>query len=162
MQSRHHIAIACRRAGYTLVDLVIVVLIMGILAAAAGPKFANSMVHFQAESAAKQVAADLRYARQHALQAGVNQPVVFAPLTHSYSLTGLNDIDHQSEPYDVKLKSTRYPASIVNAAFGAGGATVTFDIYGKPDNGGNVVIQVGGEQRTINIDGYTGKVSVSP
>jgi hypothetical protein len=39
-------------------------------------------------------------------------------------------------------------------------AQVTFDIYGKPDNGGSVVLQVGSWTKTIALDPDSGKATV--
>jgi Tfp pilus assembly protein FimT len=145
-----------------LLDLTITMLIIGILAAVAGPKFANSMTTFKVESAAKHVAADLRYARQHAKTAGTTQAVVFTPDADTYDLPGMNDINHSTKPFTVDLMKTSYPASLVSASFGAGGNTVVFNTYGRPENGGTVVVEVSGEQRTITVDGISGRVRIGP
>ena len=150
------------RSGFTLPELVITVLIIGILAAVATPRYADSVTAFKAESAAKHVAADLRYARQHAKTAGITQSVVFTPDSDTYDLPGMNDINHSSQPFTVDLTKTGYPASLASASFGAGGNTVQFDSYGRATNGGTVVVQVGSEQRTIAVDGVSGRVRVQP
>jgi len=59
------------QVGVTLVELVCVVVIMGILAAVAGPRmFANRV--FQERGFANEVAASLRYARRIAIASGCN------------------------------------------------------------------------------------------
>jgi Tfp pilus assembly protein FimT len=150
------------RRGITLTDVAITTLVIGILAAVAAPKFADSLSVYRVESAARHVAADLRYARQHAVTAGTTQSVVFTPASDTYDLPGMTDINHSGQPFTVDLTTTSYPASLVSASFGAGGSTVVFDTYGRPDNGGTVVVQVGSEQRAVTIDGVSGRVSVGP
>ncbi len=153
-----------RRAALTLVEIVIVVLIIGVLSAIAVPKYAVTMRYVQLEAAAERVAADLRYARQYAKTKGTTQSVVFTPATDTYTLPGMNDVDHPSQAFAVDLTSGEYPASIASASLGSGGAetTVVFDLYGRPDFGGTVVVQLGSEQRTVTIDGTSGRVSVQP
>ena len=147
-----------------MLDLVITVLIIGILAAVAAPKYADSMRHFQLEAAAQAVAADLRHARQHAKTKGSNQSVVFTQASNSYDLPGMRDINHSSEPYTVDLSKTGYPATLISVSFGASGTgnSILFDLYGRPDFGGSVVVEAAGQQRTILVAGETGRVSIQP
>ena len=151
-----------RRSGFTLIELVIVLLILGISAAVVAPRYASAVVRFRVEAAAKVVAAHLRYARQHAKTKGKTQSVVFVPDTDSYELPGLSDVQRPGEAFSVKLTQTSYPASVASASFGAGGSTVVFDQHGRPDNGGTVVLQVGSEQRTIAVDAISGAVNIQP
>ena len=44
----------------------------------------------------------------------------------------------------------------------AAGAAVTFDGYGKPSNGGTVVLQIDTKHKcTITLDGATGQVTIT-
>ena len=107
------------------------------------------------------VSADLKYAQQRAKSTSSSQSVVFTPSTDSYTLPEATDMDHPGAPYIVDLTETSYSASLVSASFGASGGNVVFDMYGRPDNSGTVVLSVGAQQRTINVDA-SGNVSVLP
>ena len=148
-----------QRRAFTLIELVIVVLIMGIMAAAGVPRFVDSLSCHRVEAAAKRVLADLKLARSQAKQGSVNQSVQFTPSTDSYSLPGLDDMDHPARTYAVKLSDGPFQATIVSADFG-GDAEIIFDGYGVPDSGGSVVLAVGGQQRTITVDATSGKAKV--
>lgn len=152
------------RAGFTLVEMVLVVLVIGLIAAVTSPRYSDAISRYRLETAAARVAADLRHARWHARTKGTTQQVVFTPASHTYSLTGMNDINHPTQPFTVDLTTTSSPVTIVSVSFGAGGTgnTLIFDMYGRPDYGGNVVITTGGQQRTIVVEEYTGNVSVQP
>ncbi|HUG67602.1 MAG TPA: GspH/FimT family pseudopilin [Pirellulaceae bacterium] len=147
------------RRGFTLADLMITVLIIGILSAVSTPRMIDTFSELQLEAAAKQVASDLRYARQCAKTGGRNQSVTFNPGNNSYELNGMKDIFRSSKPFVVVLPNSSYPANINSATFGAG-AVVTFDMYGRPDNGGAVVVGKDGATKTVQVNATTGEVSI--
>ncbi len=155
---------AAVRAGLTFIDVIITVMIMGILATVAAPKFLDSLTRYKVEAAARQVAADLKHARHHAKTIGATQSVVFTPAADTYDLPGMNDINRAGQPFSVDLAKTGYAAQLVSVSFGPLGTdtTVVFDMYGRPDYGGSVVVQTGSEQRTIDVDGATGNVTIQP
>ena len=150
------------RPAFTLVELVITVLIIGILATVTIPRFGKSVTHFQLRSAAKQIIADLEYARQYAKKKGKSQAVVFTPAAETYELSGVADVNHSAQPYLVNLTKTPYPAELVAVSFGPTGtdSTVNFDMRGNVDYGGSVVASVGSQQLTIVVNALTGKASI--
>ncbi len=73
-------------AGFTLVELMIVVALMGILAAMILPRF-EPAVHDQLEGVAQTVAADLAYAQSLAVTNGSNYHLQFETEENRYVLT---------------------------------------------------------------------------
>jgi Tfp pilus assembly protein FimT len=142
-----------------LAELTIVVLIIGIFAAVGAPKYADSTALFRAEAAAKRIAADLKYARQAAMDQGVSKQVTFAVSSDSYSMPDVPDPDRSALAYVVDLSRTAYPASIVTVDF-SGTAAVTFDRYGQPDSTGYVTVESSTYQYHVDVDGVTGDVTV--
>lgn len=157
-------AVARRQRGFTIVDIVLTTLILGIMAAVAAPKIADSMVLSRVRAAALCVASDLEHARQRAKVKGSTQNVLFSPSTNTYSLYGLNDLDHSSKAYSVNLAAEPYKVSLASASFGATGTSlsVSFNRYGRPNYGGSLVVSLGGKQRTIVVDSVSGRVSIQP
>lgn len=151
----------CRRA-FTLVDLTITVLIIGIMSAVATPKFVDAMIYRRADAAANRVAADLNLARRTAVSSGKPQVVNFTLVTSVYAMPGVTDIDHPGQTYSVDLTSTRYAVTLSSINFGASGTatSITFDMYGRPDYGGSVTIQTGTQTRVVNVDADTGRATV--
>jgi prepilin-type N-terminal cleavage/methylation domain-containing protein len=145
--------------GFTVIELVVVMMILSIVACIALPKMASATARYRAEAAAKRVAVDLTLAQRHAKVAGVNQKVTFDPVLESYVLGDLPAPVHPELEYQVFLADEPYDAAVASADFG-GDAEIIFDIYGRPDSGGSVVVQVGNHLRTISVDPDTGEASV--
>ncbi len=148
-----------RRRAFTLMDVTITALIIGILAGVTSPRLLNTLDDISLQAAAQQVAADLRYARRLAKMRGKNQSVTFTPASDTYELNGVSDLNRSSRPFIVVLPTVRYGAAIDSAAFGVG-SVVTFDMYGKPNNGGSVVVSRRGATKTVLVDATTGEVQI--
>lgn len=142
---------AAQREGYSLIELVIVLLIVGILAAAAAPKYSHSLQSFRLEAAYHRIAGDVNFARRTAQQNSSTQTIAFNVATNSYALVGASDIDRRSRTYQFSLGQNDYSCQLVSADFG-GSSNLTFDIHGRPQSGGTVVIQCGGTTRTLTIN----------
>jgi hypothetical protein len=135
-------------------------MIMAIIAALAGmaiPRFANALAHKRASSAARRVVADLERVRYRAMHASAPQTLTFAGNT--YSIAAMTDPDRPTQTYEVDLGADPYGATIFAVDFG-GDAEVKFDIYGKPDSGGTVVVGVDQWQHSITLDANTGSVVI--
>lgn len=147
------------RAGFTFLDLVITVLIIGILSAVAAPKFADTLHRTRAEAAARRIKADLGFVRQTAISESATLSVSFTPASNDYSIPGLPDLNRPGQTYAVALNSPPYDATLVSATLGAD-SDVQFDRYGKPDSGGLITVESGGYQQTVTVDPETGKASI--
>lgn len=152
------------RRGFTLIDLTLTLFIIGLFAAIALPRYGQLVTKFRADAVADQMAADLNFARQQAKLKGTTQAVQFDAAANQYELIGLSDIDHPESPYLIGLSGSDAAADLVSVSFGSSGTdtSVVFDMYGRPDSGGSVVIEVAGNQRTILVERMTGSVEIQP
>jgi len=148
------------RAGFSLLELVLVVAVLAIVAAIAAPRYANTLANQRLEAAARRIVADLALAQRQAKFSGTSQTVSFDASKSSYRLAGVQKLDRSAGDYTVALAGEPYQVSIVSASFGAD-AEIIYDGYGVPDSGGTVTIQAGGYQMVITVDADTGRASGS-
>ena len=148
-----------RHHAFTLIEAVIVIAILGTLAAVAVPRFASAQLRYKADVAAKRIAADLALARNQAIAASADRQVVFDTANQQYQLTGIDDPDNPAATYTVTLDGQDLDATLTSADFNST-TTVTFDGFGRPTAGGNVVITRGGFAKQINVNPETGRITI--
>jgi prepilin-type N-terminal cleavage/methylation domain-containing protein len=152
---------AARWPGFTLIELILVVIIVAVLSTIAIPRYMNSQMKYRADAAARRVAADLQVAQTRARIRSTPQTVTFSLANSSYTLDGMPNPDHPASTYTVGLPEAPYGATLVTVNFN-GTATIGFDQYGMPipATGGTAAVRVGDQQRTISVEANTGRVSV--
>lgn len=151
-----------RRRGVTLIELIATVLIVGILAVVAAPRVADSVMRRRVDAAARRIASDLELARRSARTSGASRTVTFDLAARSYTFSVLADPSHPARVYAVDLGTTGYPVSLSSVSLGSSGTqkAVTFDMYGRPDAGGTIVVANGSRSRTVSLDAASGLTTV--
>lgn len=137
---------------FSLVELTVVLVLIGVLAALAAPRFANASSHRRVESAAARVIADLRYAQQRARATSDNVSLNFRG-GNSYTLADKNTkvlqtVDLSAEPFGVQIA-----AEIDRAE-----TSLTFNGFGQPDAGAKFILSSGSHTATVTVDPMTGEV----
>lgn len=123
------------RGGFSLIEVMIVALVLGIAAAVAVPKFGSSMKNHRASLAANQLAADLNYAAAEARATGMDVRVSF----------------------DATDESTNGHSAALNVA----PEEIVFDIFGYPDRDATWVINENlASEQTISISKSSGRVQI--
>lgn len=150
-----------------MIELVIVVLLMGIMAAAAAPRFSGALAERRAKTVARRLVADLRLARRHAMSTSSNQAVeFFTTPSHGYRLPGMAPPGQASADREVVF--SELAGSTTHAADFDGETTILFNGFGKPLAGsppaplvnGSVAITSGGISHVVIINPTTGRASL--
>jgi prepilin-type N-terminal cleavage/methylation domain-containing protein len=98
------------RPGYTLIELVIVIAIIGTLAAIAVPKFASASTRYRVECGAARLARDLEKMREQAITRSLGYELILddADMVYRFGPVGfpseLQSVDLGGEPYRVRIE----------------------------------------------------------
>ena len=142
-----------RESGLTIVELILVIVIIGILGALAGPRFFDNR-SFDERAYAEEPASALRYAQKIAVGSGCRVRVNIAPA--SYSLMQQDASAGHCDPTDTSfpepvLLSTGQTASgsAPSGVTAATSLTVVFDPLGRTNLGSNRIIAIGPHSLTL-------------
>jgi prepilin-type N-terminal cleavage/methylation domain-containing protein len=148
------------RGGLSLIEVIIAVLILGIVSAAGGLRYAAALQNAGVGQAARRLAADIETARHAARSRRQAVTITFDTTNHSYQLVGLVDPDRPSAASTtVKLNAYSPSITLSSASFG-GDASLQFNAFGVPDSGGTAQITWGTFSQTVTVAAGTGSVSV--
>jgi prepilin-type N-terminal cleavage/methylation domain-containing protein len=150
---------ATTKRGFSLLELFLVVAIVVVAAAVAVPRYGRASGRYRADLAARRVMADLRLAQSWAKAASSSRTVSFSTAASQYQLLNIPAPDGMPGDYTVVLSAEPYQADLTNVSFD-GSPQVIFNGWGLPDRGGTVTLSAGGQQRTVVVDGVTGRISV--
>jgi prepilin-type N-terminal cleavage/methylation domain-containing protein len=155
------------RKGFTLIELVIVILVIGIMSLFVATDFINSVSLSKLEAARWRLKSDIGYAQALAVTQQVNHGIIFNPSAETYSLyrqdvgTIVTDpltssdftVNYQTDPV---LKGVEIES--VNFGFPAT-ERLEFNQLGVPSNGTSVLTNDGGV--TLRYQGRTVSISVT-
>lgn len=155
-------------AGYTLVEVLVVVLIVATLAAAALPALAATLENMKATALAREIATDMRYAQALAVKTGVRHRVSFWAPGQAYAVRRWESGDWALCTHPVTKKEwrveldghSRYAGlSMKTSSFGAG-EYLYWNPSGAPDDGGYVTFTLGRTTCTVRVAPLSGKITV--
>jgi type II secretion system protein H len=149
-----------RQAGFTLIEILIVVLILAITATAGMDAIANTDATMRANRAGREVVAALRYARMMATTTGGVYGVEFDTTNKRFQVfktTGSSVVNQTltgGGTYVINLNSQELMGNVMTVSI-ANDATnpydLTYSAMGSTSNSGTVVFTYGGHTSTVTI-----------
>ena len=164
----------CRNAtskscpGYTLVEILIVVIVIATLAAAALPTLSSTLQSMKATALAREIATDMRYAQTLAVKTGIRHCVFFWEPDQVYAVHWDDDGTWElcthpvtKKPWKMELdEHSRYAGVALKESQFGSSDSLYYDRFGAPDAGGYVTFTLGATTRTIRVAPLSGKITV--
>jgi len=160
------------RAGFTLLELLIVLVIMMMMTGIVAVSLRPALEEARLRSAARMVIASLRYTRSYAISHHTKAATVVALDTPGLSVQAWNnELESEEDWHEITTPAGRFHSlptgteivyvSGTGAEQDKGEATVTFSPLGNTDSVSLVLQDSGGRERTIQVDGVTGRCSLA-
>ncbi|HYH80360.1 MAG TPA: GspH/FimT family pseudopilin [Longimicrobium sp.] len=133
------------RGGFSLAELLVVLVIMGIAVAMAVPRIQGAVKVSSVQGALNRVAGDLNYARVRAIRSGTRARLTISADGKSYAVV----VDPGAAGGESRTVSLRvdYPDLVLSPTAGA----VTFDSRGMLVTGGTNVVRATRQGRTDSL-----------
>ena len=141
------------RAGFTLLELLVVLAIMAIVAGMTIPMLGSGVSNAELKSAARQVAAGLRLARSDAVSTRQDTRVLLDLEHRTFQVE--RDPHVHALPRELEMKLFTAQSDLVDERVGA--------IRFFPDggsNGGRVTLAAGERKFEVDVDWLTGRVAI--
>lgn len=145
---------SARSTGFSLVELVVVVFVLGTIAAIAAPRFGYASSSYRLEAAIKKIENDLGYAVRSARAKSTTVELAFDPDTDRYTLVGVADPQNPKIDLTIDLRAMPYGVDLSDVRFsGTDSKVLVINGHGTIVNKGVVRIGLGSNARLIALGG---------
>lgn len=143
--------------GFTLIELIVVLAVLGLITALAMPMFAGALPGARLKAAARDLGAELRYARAQAIAGNRETTLTIDLAARRYAILGARTGPGESralpEELEIKVRTARREL--------AGDARASIRFF--PDGGstgGRITLSRGERRYLVGVDWLTGRVTV--
>lgn len=193
--ARHHTAGARKLRAFTLVEVLIVVVVLGIAGAMVIPSMSQTGV-LRVQASVRTLVADITYLQGEAMAFQARRAIWFGKVprwdtssntwtyvdgngytlaevtgpTLTLSTNAMRDPDHPDRPMGRDFNDAQFGGAVISSPEFNGGAIMIFDELGgtvaeldgpDPGAGGSVTITGSGASFRVDVQAYTGKVTVT-
>lgn len=152
---------ALDRRGFTLVELMIVITIIGLITVLSIPNYSRFMQNWKLDGDAQQFASAMRTARATAVMKNIEVVFSFDPAANTYSYFEDNDRDGNHDANEYESAEYEMSKGVEITAFTLTSSIFTFGNKGSTPESGSVTLRnVNNKVKNIRIFGGTGNVSV--
>jgi general secretion pathway protein H len=143
-----------RARGFTLLELMVVLALLGMAYALVPPLFATGVSGVELKGAARQLASGLRKARSHAISTRQEAVLTVDVQRHTFRLTG----DNRTYPLPARVQLSVYTAKSEVPAESLG--SIRFYPDGS-STGGRVTVASEKRKFRVDVDWLMGRVTVA-
>lgn len=147
------------RRAFTLIELTMVLVIMGVLAAVLAPRYGDAIARSRVDAAAERLAAELTLTGDRARAGGETWTVWMDPSTERIWRTPAAGFVLYNAEIGVDLGAEPYRTNLSSVNFG-GFSRLEFDAFGRPASDGVVTLRHGQTQRIVTVTRATGAIEV--
>ena len=142
-----------RERGYTLVELMVVMAVLAMIVALVTPQFSRSLPGLQLNTASRELAGELRHAREEALRSGRDTHVRFDLALGRYAFSGSSV--EKILPPGIAMSLT----TAERETEGEGEGRIAFLADGT-STGGEVRLSGTTRTKLVQVDWFNGKIAV--
>jgi type IV fimbrial biogenesis protein FimT len=148
------------KKGVTLIELIVVMVIIGILAAFFAPNIGAWLPNFRLRSAARDIVSTMRTAQMKAVSTNMTYRVSFTQTPPSYVLQYENP-PAGSGNWITEGASQAFPSGVSIAAITIAGNNAVFNPNSTSSTGSLTLQNTKGTQRRLTLTPSTGRVTVT-